>query len=139
VKITSKNCNSRRRANGARLLSIATVILLLAAAAAAAAAGQSGTRVVHLEVWAAKDAPPLRISVRENETLITEIKDAGTFGFEVKFRDRRASTVLLVIFDAETSPHVLLGAVEVPVNGKRVESNTSPSFGLRIVRIVESR
>ena len=43
--------------------------------------------------------------------------------------------VLVVVFDAETSPQVLLRATEVPTDGKRIESNTSPPFGIRIRRI----
>jgi hypothetical protein len=47
--------------------------------------------------------------------------------------------VLVVIFDAETKPHVLLGALELPVEGKRVESSTSPPFEIRVRRVESAR
>ena len=100
---------------------------------------QSGARVVHLEVFPQKDSKPAPVVVREKETLITTIKELGTIAFEVRFRDKETKTVLVVMFDADTSPHTLLGATEVPVNGQRVETNTSPSFGIRVRRIEDRR
>jgi hypothetical protein len=122
------------RSLGARV-GLPALLLLLAATPVA----QGGKRVVHLEVFPAKDAKATPVVVRENETLITTIKELGTLGFEVRFRDRQERYLLVVIFDAESSPHMLLGATEVPINGQRVDSNTSPSFGLRIRRIEEPR
>lgn len=103
------------------------------------AGSQSNARAVHLEVFPAKDAKPVEVIVRENETLITTIKELGTLAFEVRFRDKQEKVVLVVIFDAETKPHVLLGAIELPADGKRVDTNTSPPFGLRVRRIQAAR
>jgi hypothetical protein len=50
---------------------IAAVALALMVVAAAA---QSGGRAVHLELFPVKDAKPVPIVVRENETLIRTIK-----------------------------------------------------------------
>lgn len=111
---------------------IAAVALALMVVAAAA---QSGGRAVHLELFPGKDSKPVPVVVRENETLITTIKELGTLAFEVRFRDKETKIVLVVMFDADTSPPTLLGATEVPVNGQRVETNTSPPFGIRIRRI----
>jgi hypothetical protein len=104
-----------------------------------AAAAQSSGRLVRLEVFPSKDAKPVAVNVRENETLITTIKELGTLAFEVRFRDRQEKVILAVIFDAETKPHVLLGALELPVDGKRVESSTSPPFEIRVRRIESAR
>ena len=76
-----------------------------------------------------------RWTVRENETLITTIKEHGILAFEVRFRDKQEKTLLVVIFDAETKPHALLGALYLPVDGKRIDTNTSPPFGVRVRRI----
>lgn len=100
---------------------------------------QPATRVVRLELFPTKDAKPVPVSVRENETLITTIKELGTLAFEVRFRDKQEKVVLVVIFDAETKPHVLLGAIELPIDGKRVDTSTSPAFSLRIRRIESDR
>jgi hypothetical protein len=104
-----------------------------------AAAAQSGGRAVHLELFPTKDSKPVPLVLRENETLITTIKELGTLAFEVRFRDKETKIVLVVVFDAETSPQVLLGATEVPTDGKRIESNTSPPFGIRVRRIEQPR
>lgn len=101
----------------------------------AVSAAQPSGRLVRLEVFPTKDAKPVAVSVRENETLITTIKELGTLAFEVRFRDKREKTLLVVIFDAETKPHVLLGALDLPVDGKRIDTNTSPPFGVRVRRI----
>jgi hypothetical protein len=57
----------------------------------------------------------------------------------VRFQDKQEKVVLVVIFDAETKPHVLLGALDLPVDGKRVDTSTSPAFSLRIRRIESGR
>ena len=109
------------------------------ASLAAMAGAQSGARLVRLEVFPTKDAKPVAVAVRENETLITTIKELGTLAFEVRFRDKQEKVVLAVVFDAETKPHVLLGALELPVDGKRVESSTNPPFEIRVRRVETPR
>jgi hypothetical protein len=116
-----------------RLVAIALALM------GAAVIAQPGGRVVRLEMFPEKDSKPVPVSVRENETLITTIKGLGTLAFEVRFRDKDARVVLVVIFDAETTPHVLLGATDVPTDGKRIETNTAPPFGIRIRRIEDTR
>ena len=116
-----------------RLLVVALPLLV------AASAAQPSGRIVRLDVFATKDAKPVAVSVRENETLITTIKDLGTLAFEVRFRDKQEKTVLVVVFDAETKPHLLLGALDLPVDGKRVETSTTPPFAIRVRRIEATR
>ena len=113
------------------------VLAVAVAWGSAAPAAQAAGRLVRLEVFPTKEAKPVAVNVRENETVITTIKELGTLAFEVRFRDKQEKTVLAVVFDAETKPHVLLGALELPIDGKRVESSTSPPFAIR-VRSVES-
>jgi hypothetical protein len=95
--------------------------------------------MVRLELFPTKDAKPIPIGVRENETLITTIKEFGTLAFEVRFRDKEEKIVLVVIFEADTKPHVLLGALELPTDGKRVETSTTPPFEVRVRRIESTR
>jgi hypothetical protein len=104
-----------------------------------ATAAQPAARLVRLEVFPTKDAKPVAVNVRENETVITTIKELGTLAFEVRFRDKQEKVVLAVVFDAETKPHVLLGALELPVDGQRIESSTTPPFEIRVRRIDAGR
>ena len=117
----------------------ASTLAVMVALATAAATSQSGERLVRLEIFPTKDAKPVAVNVRENETVITTIKELGTLAFEVRFRDKQEKVVLAVVFDAETKPHVLLGALELPVDGKRIESTTSPPFAVRVRRIESVR
>ena len=104
-----------------------------------ASAAQPANRLVRLEVFPGKEAKPVAVNVRENETVITTIKELGTLAFEVRFRDKQEKVVLAVVFDAETKPHVLLGALELPLDGKRIESATTPPFGIRVRRVESGR
>ena len=105
----------------------------------AAPAAQPAARLVRLEVFPTRDAKPVAVNVRENETVITTIKELGTLAFEVRFRDKQEKVVLAVVFDAETKPHVLLGALELPVDGQRIESSTTPPFEIRVRRVEAGR
>jgi hypothetical protein len=117
----------------------ALVAALVLMTVATPAETQSGRNVVHLELFTTKDAKPIAVSVRENETLIRTIKELGTLAFEIRMQDRQQKTVLVIVFDADTKPHVLLGATEVPTDGKRIDSNTAPVFGIRVRRIQAAR
>jgi hypothetical protein len=115
------------------------VLAVAVALGSAAPAAQAGGRLVQLEVFPTKEGKPVPVNVRENETVITTIKELGTLAFEVRFRDKQEKVVLAVVFDAETKPHVLLGALELPLDGKRVESSTTPPFGIRVRRVESTR
>src|SRR5829696_6508586 len=107
----------------------------------AAPAAQPTARLVRLEVFPGNDkaAKPVAVNVRENETVITDIEELGTLAFEVRFRDKQEKVILAVVFDAETKPHVLLGALELPLDGKRIESSTTPRFEIRVRRVEPGR
>jgi hypothetical protein len=115
------------------------VLAVAVALGSAGPAAQASGRLVQLEVFPTKEAKPVPVNVRENETVITTIKELGTLAFEVRFRDKQEKVVLAVVFDAETKPHVLLGALELPLDGKRVESSTTPPFSIRVRRVESAR
>lgn len=115
------------------------VLAVAVALGSAGPAAQASGRLVQLEVFPTKEAKPVSVNVRENETVITTIKELGTLAFEVRFRDKQEKVVLAVVFDAETKPHVLLGALELPLDGKRVESSTTPPFSIRVRRVESAR
>src|SRR5262245_25822421 len=113
------------------------VAIALALTETASVSAQPVARVVRLEVFPTKDAKPVAVSVRENETLITTIKELGTLAFEVRFRDKQEKVVLVVIFDAETKPNVPLGAVALPVDDKRLDTSTTPGLSTAIARSLQ--
>ena len=115
------------------------VVVVAVALMWSATAAQPAARLVRLEVFPTRDAKPIAVNVRENETVITTIKELGTLAFEIRFRDRQEKVVLVVVFDAETKPHVLLGALDLPVDGTRVESSTTPPFEIRVRRVESGR
>jgi len=115
------------------------VLAVAVALGSVAPAAQAGGRLVRLEIFPSKEAKPVAVNVRENETVITTIKELGTLAFEIRFREKQDKVVLAVVFDAESKPHVLLGALDLPIDGKRVESSTSPPFGIRVRSVEPAR
>jgi hypothetical protein len=101
---------------------------------------QSATRVIFLSITTPKKGvPPVQLAAHEAETVTLEIDGVGKFGFEPTLRENDASTVVVTVFDVGASPSRRLGATAVPVAGKEVASKTSPSFGIRIVRVTQPK
>lgn len=98
---------------------------------------QSSRRVVRMEITVPKDIPPMRIVGREGETVTVALDDLGKFGFEPSFREGDDATVIVTVSDMSSSPSRQFGQVKVPVDGSRVQSRTSPDFGIRIIRVVQ--
>ena len=86
-----------------------------------------------------KGVPPITITTREGEAATLSIDGVGKIGFEPTFRKGDESTVIVTIFDVASSPSQKLGEAEVPVAGKPVQSKTSPSFGIQIVRVIQPK
>jgi hypothetical protein len=108
--------------------------------AAIQATVQSPKRVVVMAITLPKKGvPPITMTTREGEAATLSIDGVGKIGFEPTFRKGDDSTVIVTIFDVASSPSQKLGEAEVPVAGKLVQSKTSPSFGIQIVRVSQPK
>lgn len=113
------------------------IVAMMMAGIPGSMALQSSRRVVSMEITVPKDIPPIRMAGREGETVTLALDDLGKFGFEPSFREGDVSTVIVTVSDMGSSPSRQLGQVKVPVDGSRVQSKTSPDFGVRIIRVVQ--
>lgn len=105
-----------------------------------AAGTQARKRVVWLEITVpSQGAPPLRIATPEGEMATVEVADVGKFGFEPIFPNKQGSAVAVSIFDIAATPRRRLGDVLTGLGAKAVQSKTTPSFGIRLLRVTEPK
>ncbi len=104
------------------------------------ARAQSTKRVVVMAITVPKKGvPPITLTTREGETATLSVDDVGKIGFEPTFRTNDESTVIVTVFDVASSPKQKLGEAEVTVGGKPVQSKTSPSFGIQVVKVTQAK
>src|ERR1700688_5327789 len=94
-------------------------------------------RSVEMEITLPNGAAP-RVIVLEDEGAIVRLPDGRRFGFVPTVRSDNDAAVVVGIWDVDSVPYHKLGQVEVDVAGPVTHSATSPSFGIRIVRVVKS-
>jgi hypothetical protein len=85
------------------------------------------------------DAHESQVVIREGEVMTMVIPNLGRFEFEPLFRPGNDDTIVIAIWESNTTGGRRLGEVEVPVDGALVRSATTPSFGLRVVGPVQRR
>lgn len=108
--------------------------------AAVRATAQSAKRVVTMAITVPKKGvPPVTLTTREDEMVTLSIDGVGKIGFEPAFRKNDDSTVIVTVFDIASSPRQKLGEAEVPVAGTLVQTKTSPSFGIQIVKVTQPK
>lgn len=96
-------------------------------------------RSIDLEITLPNGAAP-RVMVPEGEGAIVRLPDRTGFGFVPTIRDgEQASIVAVAIWDVDTVPNRRLGDVEVKVGAPSVASDTTPSFAIRVVRVVKPK
>jgi hypothetical protein len=78
--------------------------------------------------------PQLRVS--EGEAGTVQLPDIGKFGFVPTLEEGNAGVVVVELFDLNQTPHRRIARLEIVVGGERVESDTTPQFGVRIARVL---
>jgi hypothetical protein len=123
-----------------------TALLIAWFSGAATAAGvgravaQSGTRVVVLEISVPKKGmPAVHLSAREGETVKISVDGVGLFGFQPTLDEDDESTVTVPVFDLGSDPERRLGETNLKAGGRAVQSKTSPSFGIQVLRVTQPK
>ena len=99
---------------------------------------QSTKRVVVMAITVPKKGvPPLTLTTHEDEMVTLSMDGVGKIGFEPGFRKNDESAVIVTVFDIASSPRQKLGEAAVPVAGKLVQTQTTPSFGIQIVKVTK--
>ena len=121
-----------------RTVGAAAVVLLLTCAVVFAAFAQSAPRkrAVEMEITLPNGAVA-HASVPDGEGAIVRLPDKTRFGFVPTVRGGDdASTVIVTIWDVDKVPNRELGRVEVEISGPPMQSDTTPSFAIRVPRVV---
>ena len=96
-------------------------------------------RVVDLEVTIPERATP-RVMAHEDEGAAVKLPNGKRFGFVPTIREMDGLIVTLVsIWDADSRPQRKLGGVEVQVGGATARSQTTPAFGVRLLRVINAK
>ena len=95
-------------------------------------------RSVDLEITLPNGATPRAIA-REGEGAKVKLPTGEWFGFVPSIQGNDHATVVVGIWDLDSIPVRKVGVVEVEIGGAIVRSDTVPSFGLRVVRIITSK
>jgi hypothetical protein len=127
----------RRRAFAVALLGALTICSVAAQPAVPRSGiSQAKKRSVFLEITVPKKGvPPLQIAAAEGESATMDVTDVGKFAFEPSFPKNDSTVVTVAIFDLGTTPRHRLGEVLLTAGGNAIQSKTSPSFGIRVLRV----
>ncbi len=133
----------RRSQLGSAILTALLIACFSGAAGAAASRApvtQSAAQVVIMQIGVPKKGmPPVQLRAREGETVTISVDGVGRFGFEPRVRKDDESTVTVAVFDLASEPARRLGDTEVKAGGKVVQSKTSPSFGIQVLRVAQPK
>jgi hypothetical protein len=115
-------------------------VLVLVGAIAVSSLPQSAPRQrsVELEITLPHGGTP-RVIVPEGEGATIKLPNGSRFGFVPTLPRDDDARVVVGIWDVDSVPFHKLGQVEVDVGGPVTHSDTSPSFGIRILRVVKSK
>jgi hypothetical protein len=96
-------------------------------------------QAVDLEITLPNRGVP-RVRVKDREGAVVTLPDGRRFGFVPTLREGSAGSVLVEIWELNEQTRSRLGEVEVePAAAMPVPSQTTPSFGIRVLRIVPSK
>jgi streptogramin lyase len=113
-------------------------LIFFGAVVISALASAPPKRSVEMEITLPNGSAP-RVIVPEDEGAIVKLPDGKRFGFVPTLRSADGTAVAVGIWDVDSVPFHKVGQVEVDVGGPVTHSDTSPSFGIRIVRVVKSK
>jgi hypothetical protein len=119
-------------------LGAAALALLGTVSVAALAPSASRKRSVEMEITLPNGAVP-RAIVPEDEGVSIKLPDLRRFGFVPTIRNGDVVLVVIALWDLDRVPIRLMGHIETAVGGPAVYSDTSPSFGVRILRVIKPK
>jgi hypothetical protein len=118
-----------------RFISLCSVLFVALATTVATAQSTAAKRDVVLELTLPNGATP-QLRIAEGQTGSVELPDVGKFGFVPTFENGTDRPVVVELFDLRKTPRQSLGRVEAAADGERRQFDTTPRFGVRVVRVV---
>jgi hypothetical protein len=116
-----------------RIVQSCSILLLVALATTVGLAQSEQTRSIVIDLNL-PNGPTPRLRIADGGVGSAEIPNIGKFGFAPKVQTE-GSTVVVEVLDLNTTPQKRLARVEVSVGGEMVRTDSTPQFGIRIVRI----
>jgi hypothetical protein len=110
-----------------------SILFLIALATTVGLAQSEQTRSVVMDLNLPNGATP-RLRIADGGVGSAEIPDVGKFGFVPRIQTDR-NTIVIEVLDLKTTPHKRLARVEAAVGGEMVRTDSTPQFGIRVVRI----
>jgi hypothetical protein len=111
-----------------------TLAFLFVATAVALAQSAAQQRRITIEVSLPNGATP-RLIIADGGTGTVTLPDIGTFAFVPTLQDA-AGVVRIELFDMNRTPHRQMGQLDATVGGASVHFDTTPRFGVRVLRVV---
>ena len=114
----------------------ATILAILFATALSAAAQSTGQRRdIVLDLTLPNGGTP-QLRGADGATATVELPKVGKFGFVPTVQQDNAGIVIVEVFDLNRTPHQRIARLQVIVGGDRVQSGTTPQFGVRVPRVI---
>jgi hypothetical protein len=113
-------------------------LVVFASLSMSALASVPRRRSVDMEITLPNGAAT-RVTVPEDEGVVVKLVDGTRFGFVPTLPHDDDSPVVVSIWDVDRKPIRKLGSLTVEVGGESVHTDTSPSFGVRVVRIIKPK
>ena len=76
------------------------------------------------------------VRVPNGEGAVITLPDRRRYGFVPTLPKDADTPITVTIWDIQHNPPDPMGRVEIPVTAVKVQSETAPSFGIRIVRVI---
>jgi hypothetical protein len=118
-----------------QLRSSTVLLVVFAAVLSAAAQSSAQKRDIVLDLNLPNGGTP-QLRIAEGETGTVELPDIGKFGFVPTVQEGNAGVVVVELFDLNRTSDHRIARLEVIVGGDRVQSDTTPQFGVRVARVV---
>ncbi len=112
-----------------------TAFVIVFAALSAAAQSTAQKRDIVLDLRLPNGGTP-QLRVAEGETGTVEHPDFGKFGLVPTVQESNASVVVVELFDLNRTPDRRIARLELIIGGDRMQSETTPEFGVRVARVL---
>jgi hypothetical protein len=110
-----------------------SILFLIALATTVGLAQSEQTRSVVMDLNLPNGATP-RVRITDGGVGSAEIPNIGKFGFAPKLQTD-GNTVVVEVLDLNTTPQKRLARVEAAVGGEMVRTDSTPQFGIQVLRI----
>jgi hypothetical protein len=112
-------------------------ILAILSATSLSAAAQSTTqrRDIVLDLTLPNGGTP-QLRGPDGATATVKLPQLGKFGFVPTVQEGNPDVVVVEVFDLNRTPHQRIARLQLIVGGDRVQSGTTPQFGVRVPRVI---